>query len=114
MSPHQTATMSQKRIKVDNPVVELDGDEMTRIIWAWIKEMVCILFHCTDIKKSDFSYSLFFLTSMSNANIMIWVLKIVMQLTIKSLLTLHMLFKNIMLVLNVQQSHLMKNEYEVK
>jgi len=34
-----TAT-PQKRIKVDNPVVELDGDEMTRIIWAWIKEMV--------------------------------------------------------------------------
>jgi hypothetical protein len=28
------------RIKVANPVVELDGDEMTRIIWAWIKEMV--------------------------------------------------------------------------
>ena len=30
----------QTRIKVANPVVELDGDEMTRIIWAWIKEMV--------------------------------------------------------------------------
>ncbi len=26
------------KIKVDNPVVEIDGDEMTRIIWAWIKE----------------------------------------------------------------------------
>ena len=26
------------KIKVDNPVVELDGDEMTRIIWALIKE----------------------------------------------------------------------------
>jgi len=25
------------KIKVDNPVVELDGDEMTRIIWALIK-----------------------------------------------------------------------------
>lgn len=36
----------QKRIKVANPVVELDGDEMTRIIWAWIKEMVC--FSCRD------------------------------------------------------------------
>ncbi len=34
----------QKRIKVDNPIVELDGDEMTRIIWAWIKEMVCWFF----------------------------------------------------------------------
>ena len=26
------------RIKVDNPIVEMDGDEMTRIIWAFIKE----------------------------------------------------------------------------
>lgn len=26
------------KIKVSNPVVELDGDEMTRVIWAWIKE----------------------------------------------------------------------------
>ena len=26
------------KIKVANPVVELDGDEMTRIIWTFIKE----------------------------------------------------------------------------
>ena len=26
------------KIKVANPVVELDGDEMTRIIWAFIKD----------------------------------------------------------------------------
>ena len=26
------------KIKVANPVVELDGDEMTRIIWAYIKD----------------------------------------------------------------------------
>ena len=26
------------KIRVQNPIVELDGDEMTRIIWAWIKE----------------------------------------------------------------------------
>ena len=26
------------KIKVDNPVVELDGDEMTRIIWDFIKK----------------------------------------------------------------------------
>ncbi len=30
------------RIKVDNPVVELDGDEMTRIIWAFIKERLIL------------------------------------------------------------------------
>lgn len=32
--------MIQKKIKVKNPVVELDGDEMTRIIWQDIKEKV--------------------------------------------------------------------------
>ena len=32
--------MIQKKIKVKNPVVELDGDEMTRIIWRDIKEKV--------------------------------------------------------------------------
>ena len=26
------------KIKVENPVVELDGDEMTRITWAFIKD----------------------------------------------------------------------------
>ena len=26
------------KIKVENPVVELDGDEMTRIIWQMIKD----------------------------------------------------------------------------
>lgn len=29
-----------KKIKVINPVVELDGDEMTRIIWQDIKDKV--------------------------------------------------------------------------
>ena len=27
-----------KKISVQNPIVELDGDEMTRIIWSQIKE----------------------------------------------------------------------------
>ena len=30
------------RIKVKNPVVELDGDEMTRIIWQWIRERLIL------------------------------------------------------------------------
>jgi len=34
------------RIKVAKPVVDLDGDEMTRIIWAWIKEKVCAYDDC--------------------------------------------------------------------
>ncbi len=32
------------KIKVDNPVVELDGDEMTRIIWALIKDKLILPF----------------------------------------------------------------------
>jgi isocitrate dehydrogenase len=30
------------KIKVKNPVVELDGDEMTRIIWEWIRERLIL------------------------------------------------------------------------
>ncbi len=30
------------KIKVKNPVVELDGDEMTRIIWQWIRERLIL------------------------------------------------------------------------
>jgi len=30
------------KIKVQNPVVELDGDEMTRIIWQWIRERLIL------------------------------------------------------------------------
>ena len=30
------------KIKVANPVVELDGDEMTRIIWSFIKEQLIL------------------------------------------------------------------------
>jgi isocitrate dehydrogenase len=31
-----------QKIKVANPVVEIDGDEMTRIIWQWIKEQLIL------------------------------------------------------------------------
>ena len=30
------------KIKVDNPVVEMDGDEMTRIIWQFIKDKLIL------------------------------------------------------------------------
>ena len=33
----------EAKIKVENPVVELDGDEMTRIIWKKIREEVRLL-----------------------------------------------------------------------
>lgn len=31
-----------KKIKVDNPIVEMDGDEMTRIIWQFIKDKLIL------------------------------------------------------------------------
>ena len=31
-----------QKIQVKNPVVELDGDEMTRIIWQWIRERLIL------------------------------------------------------------------------
>ena len=30
------------KIKVANPIVELDGDEMTRIIWQWIRDRLIL------------------------------------------------------------------------
>jgi len=41
------------KIKVANPVVELDGDEMTRIIWAFIKEQLILPYLDLDIKYYD-------------------------------------------------------------
>lgn len=46
--------MTQK-IKVQNPVVELDGDEMTRIIWSFIKEQLILPYLDLDIKYYDLS-----------------------------------------------------------
>ncbi|MBM3732208.1 MAG: NADP-dependent isocitrate dehydrogenase [Acidimicrobiia bacterium] len=41
------------KIKVKNPVVELDGDEMTRIIWAFIKEKLILPYLDVDLKYYD-------------------------------------------------------------
>jgi isocitrate dehydrogenase len=48
------------KIKVKNPVVELDGDEMTRIIWEWIRERLILpyldvelLYYDLGIEKRD-------------------------------------------------------------
>ena len=43
------------KIKVDNPVVELDGDEMTRIIWQFIKEKLIHPYLDIDLKYYDLS-----------------------------------------------------------
>src|SRR3546814_17170103 len=43
------------KIKVKNPIVELDGDEMTRIIWAKIKETLILPYLDVDLKYYDLS-----------------------------------------------------------
>jgi len=41
------------KIKVNNPVVEMDGDEMTRIIWEFIKDKLILPYVDIDIKYYD-------------------------------------------------------------
>lgn len=42
------------KITVKNPIVEMDGDEMTRIIWAFIKEKLILPYLDVDLKYYDF------------------------------------------------------------
>ena len=41
------------KIKVDNPVVELDGDEMTRIIWQFIKDRLILPYLDVELEYYD-------------------------------------------------------------
>ena len=41
------------KIKVANPIVEIDGDEMTRIIWQWIRERLILPYLDVDLKYYD-------------------------------------------------------------
>jgi isocitrate dehydrogenase len=43
------------KTKVKNPIVELDGDEMTRILWAFIKEQLILPYLDVDLKYFDLS-----------------------------------------------------------
>ncbi len=43
------------KIEVKNPIVELDGDEMTRIIWAFIKEQLILPYLDIDLEYFDLS-----------------------------------------------------------
>ena len=47
------STASFNKIKVVNPVVELDGDEMTRIIWQTIKDKFIHPYLDIDLKYYD-------------------------------------------------------------
>ncbi len=44
-----------KKIKVQNPIVEIDGDEMTRIIWSLIREKLILPYLDIDLKHFDLS-----------------------------------------------------------
>jgi isocitrate dehydrogenase len=41
------------KVKVSNPIVELDGDEMTRIIWAFIKERLILPYVDVELRYFD-------------------------------------------------------------
>ena len=43
-----------EKIKVKNPVVELDGDEMARVIWGWIREELILPYLDIDLKYFDY------------------------------------------------------------
>ena len=43
------------KIKVVNPIVDIDGDEMTRIIWGWIKDKLIYPYLDIDLKYYDLS-----------------------------------------------------------
>jgi isocitrate dehydrogenase len=47
--PHPKVTAMAK-IKVANPVVELDGDEMARIMWSFIKNKLILPYLDIDLK----------------------------------------------------------------
>ena len=80
------------KIKVKNPVVEIDGDEMTKVIWKIIREKLIMPWLDMDIKYFDLG--------IVNRNITSD------QVTIDSANAI----KNIMSALNVQQLHLMSKE----
>jgi isocitrate dehydrogenase len=51
----QIASPGVSKIKVQRPLVELDGDEMTRIIWAYIRERLILASLDIDLRYFDLS-----------------------------------------------------------
>jgi hypothetical protein len=64
----RSAAVSAK-IKVANPVVDLDGDEMTRIIWSQIKEKVRDTYRIAMVGFSCLRYPLL------NVRLRLWILR---------------------------------------
>ena len=55
LRPILAKELSMQKIKVANPVVDLDGDEMTRIIWQLIKDKLILPYLDIDIQYFDLS-----------------------------------------------------------
>jgi isocitrate dehydrogenase len=51
----QIASRAVSKIKVAKPIVELDGDEMTRIIWSYIREQLILAYLDVDLRYFDLS-----------------------------------------------------------
>ena len=51
--PNNQQERNMAKIKVKNPLVELDGDEMTRIIWQWIRERLILPYLDIDLIYFD-------------------------------------------------------------
>jgi len=51
--PDKKHALDAKKVSVQHPVVELDGDEMTRVIWAIIKKKLILPFVDVEIKYFD-------------------------------------------------------------
>jgi len=45
--------MASHKIKVEHPIVEMDGDEMTRVLWQWIREKLILPFLDLKIEYFD-------------------------------------------------------------
>ena len=45
-----------EKIKMTTPIVEMDGDEMTRILWAWIKDKLILPY--VDLKSEYYDLGL--------------------------------------------------------
>ena len=48
--------VSMEKIKMTTPIVEMDGDEMTRVLWGWIKQKLILPF--VDLKTEYYDLGL--------------------------------------------------------
>src|SRR3954465_9105830 len=52
-SPRDSLARLMAKIQVKNPIVELDGDEMTRVIWSFIKDKLILPYLDVELKYFD-------------------------------------------------------------